>query len=345
MPSTIPIQNIYYLLVYAWDYLDESGLVDVESLDSTELVDLYAAVLWSGIRHLSRRGLHQDYVSFEEDIAGIRGRVDVAATARRMLAQHGRAHCMFDELHVNTLPNRILLATTHRLIESSQLDLDLRRQGIEIVRGMRQVSTTEISSRTFRSVQLYGASRTYRFLLDLCRLIIESSFVNESTGDVRFRDFVRDPKALARLYEKFLFNFFRRECPHAEVSSDRITWEATSVDDPDLSYLPQMQTDISIRTPGHTLIIDAKFYEHTFQSNYGKDTVHSGNLYQLYSYLQNLKQRDGNSKSLRGLLLYPTVRAHHRKSYNLLGHFVGIATVDLTRSWRDIKSELLDLVS
>ena len=34
----IPIQNIYYLLCYAWDKLEEKEVVDVDPIESTSLV-------------------------------------------------------------------------------------------------------------------------------------------------------------------------------------------------------------------------------------------------------------------------------------------------------------------
>jgi len=52
----IPIQNIYYLLCYAWDKLEEKEIVDVEPLDSTSLADLFARVLINGTNHLLKRG-------------------------------------------------------------------------------------------------------------------------------------------------------------------------------------------------------------------------------------------------------------------------------------------------
>ena len=38
----IPIQNIYYLLCYAWDKLTEKEVVGVEAIDTTTLADLFA---------------------------------------------------------------------------------------------------------------------------------------------------------------------------------------------------------------------------------------------------------------------------------------------------------------
>ena len=52
----IPIQNIYFLLCYAWDKLDERDVVDVDPVGITELVDLFSRVLISGTNHLLKRG-------------------------------------------------------------------------------------------------------------------------------------------------------------------------------------------------------------------------------------------------------------------------------------------------
>jgi 5-methylcytosine-specific restriction enzyme subunit McrC len=37
----IPIENIYYLLCYAWDKLAEKEVVEVNPLESTSLADLF----------------------------------------------------------------------------------------------------------------------------------------------------------------------------------------------------------------------------------------------------------------------------------------------------------------
>ena len=47
---TIPITNIYYLLCYAWDRLDEKDVVDVHPEEEKDLADLFARVLVSANR-------------------------------------------------------------------------------------------------------------------------------------------------------------------------------------------------------------------------------------------------------------------------------------------------------
>ena len=63
----VPIQNIYYLLCYAWDKLEERDLVDVSMSDYTQLADLFAKVLINGTTYLFKKGLDRDYIDIEED--------------------------------------------------------------------------------------------------------------------------------------------------------------------------------------------------------------------------------------------------------------------------------------
>ncbi|MDB4308161.1 5-methylcytosine-specific restriction endonuclease system specificity protein McrC [Gammaproteobacteria bacterium] len=346
MSSPIPVKNIYYLLAYAWDRLPESEVTDVSAMDSTELADLFAAVLAGGIHHLLRRGLDQNYISHEEEIAGVRGRINIGVTARRMLVSHGRTYCEFDELSVDTLPNQILRATVRRLLKAPKLDAELRGSLRGLTRELGGISDIPLTKHAFRTVQLHGNNRYYRFLLNICELVLDMALVDEEEGDYKFRDFIRDDKAMARLFEAFIRNFYAKERPDLNIRSENIAWQATSQSDPDLLFLPNMRTDISVRDKPHTktLIIDAKFYRQTFQKYYEKETIHSANLYQLASYLQNLEVRDGPDSVADGMLLYPVVKDPVRLSYELNGHRVRICTINLAADWQDIRKELCGLV-
>ena len=59
----IPIQNIYYLLCYAWDRLEARDLIDVSSLAGSRTENLFAKVLAEGTSHLFLRGLDRGYIA------------------------------------------------------------------------------------------------------------------------------------------------------------------------------------------------------------------------------------------------------------------------------------------
>jgi 5-methylcytosine-specific restriction enzyme subunit McrC len=57
----IPIENIYYLLCYAWNKLDEKERVNVSIDDKTELLDLFAKILINATKMLLKRGIDKNY--------------------------------------------------------------------------------------------------------------------------------------------------------------------------------------------------------------------------------------------------------------------------------------------
>lgn len=345
MATTIPIQNIYYLLCYSWNTLEEADVTDVSGMDSTELADLFAKVLISGTNHLLRRGLTREYETQETEMASIRGRIDVARSARRMLLQHGRAICSYDELSVNTLPNRIIKTTIRRLSGAAKLDKRLRHQLLLAYRELEGIEDIQLNRMAFRRVQLRRNARFYRFMLSICEIVANSWLVDENTGEQRFRDFLRDEKAMARLYENFILNFYRIERPDLEVRREEIRWSATATDESALAYLPVMKTDISIRSGQQTLIVDAKFYQNTLSNYYDSESIHSENLYQLFTYLKNLEVRGGADAIASGMLLYPVVDKRVRLQYEIQGHAVHICTIDLAQDWKDLRDEMMELVS
>lgn len=344
MAEVIPIRNIYFLLCYAWDRLAEGNLVDVSALDSTELADLFGAVLLNGTHHVIRRGLDQGYQAFEGELASIRGRVDVAASARKMLLVHGRACCVYDELNVNTLPNRILKATLRHLTHIPTLDDSLRKKLRVLTRSLGDIEDIHLTKLSFRQIQLNGNKRFYRFLLNVCELVQGACLVDEATGTYRFRDFLRDERQMARLFENFIYNFYRIERPKMTATRERIYWTALSEEDPELQLLPTMLTDVVLRDKQRTIVIDAKYYKETLQTHYDKETVRSLHLYQLFAYLKNLEPRGGVDAQAEGILLYPVVDQNIRLSYQIPGHMVRIRTVDLSRPWQEIHNDLLQIV-
>ena len=67
---------------------------------------------------------------------------------------------------------------------------------------------------------------------------------------------------------------------------------------------PVMQSDIHLQRGNTVLIIDAKYYSHTTQSQFDKHTIHSNNLYQIFTYVKNRSYQFGEEKNtVSGMLL------------------------------------------
>lgn len=82
---SIPIENIYYLLCYAWNKLDEKDRVAVSAEDYTKLLDLLAKVLINSTRILLKRGIDRNYVDVTAEFAGVKGKLQLSETIKSQL--------------------------------------------------------------------------------------------------------------------------------------------------------------------------------------------------------------------------------------------------------------------
>jgi 5-methylcytosine-specific restriction enzyme subunit McrC len=344
--SKIPIQNIYYLLCYAWNKLEERDVVDVTGIETTSLVDLFAKVLGGGVERLLRRGLDRGYVEYTEDTRCLRGKLLFSSTLKRDLLMKAQVHCEFDELSHNVLHNKILKTTLRQMIRVESLDRQLKDRLVGLYRRFHEVDEIELSSSVFGRVQLHRNNAFYDFLLKICELVYENLLASETPGKRKFRDFLQnDATAMGILFEEFVRNFYKIETSWYKVYKEEINWKAGALDELSVQYLPRMETDISIESKEYKIVIDTKFYKETLTSNRGGiEKIRSQHIYQIYAYLKNLEKQGGVNTNCTGVLLYPTVQKQLGLSYNIDNHKVMIQTVNLNQEWQSIDRDLRELL-
>lgn len=342
MAGEIPIQNLYYLLSYAWNHLAENEEVSIATKDCHSLTELLARILAKGTQRLIKRGLERDYLNHREETAIPRGRMDMTASFGLLAAKRGRLVCDFDELSHNTLPNQILKRTITDLLKAQgfgETTTALLHQQHEMLRSIEEIS---ISARTFRRVRLHRNNRDYRLLLNICELLHDSRLPTQEDGQVRFRDFFRDPKKMPLLFEAFVRNFYQQEQVEYTVGAIQLEWDV-ACDEESRAVLPIMRTDVSLQSAQRSIIIDCKFYKEAFTSRYEQGKVHSSHLYQLYAYLRNAERYPGWESS-DGILLYPAVSHSFDHCFIIEGRQIRVVSINLDTDWQEIHSSLLDLL-
>ena len=198
----IPIANVYYLLCYAWRHVEERDLVRLDALDELDRVhDLLGTVLVQGTFRLTRQGIDRGYRDVREDLAGIRGKVDVGRTVKRALRSRGRVACAFEELTPDVPHNRILRSTLSALLRVRDLDGDVRAGVRRAYEKLASVTVVRVTRHMFDQVQLDGNRRYYRFLLSVCRLVHNLLLVDERSGEHRFAGLT--DAVMSRVYEDF----------------------------------------------------------------------------------------------------------------------------------------------
>jgi 5-methylcytosine-specific restriction enzyme subunit McrC len=340
----IPIQNIYYLLCYAWNRLAERDTVDVHGIDTTSLVDLFAKVLIGGMGHLLKRGLDRGYISRSEEGRCIKGKLNFGPTIKQNLLIQAKVSCDYDELSHNVLHNRILKATIRSLIAVDSLNKDLREQLIGLYRKLHGIDDIGLSSRLFSLVLLNRNNSFYDFLLKICELVYDNLLPTEDPGKCKFRDFLQDENRMSALFEEFVRNFYKLEAIDCKVGREDISWHAV-IDEKDKIYLPKMQTDISIERCDSKTIIDTKFYKEALITHYGQEKIQSGHLYQMHAYLTHLEKKGGINSSCSGILLYPTVDKDWCIPMRIFDKYrVTVCTINLNQDWNGIHKDLMNIL-
>ena len=104
-----------------------------------------------------------------------------------------------------------------------------------------------------------------------------------------------------------------------------------------------MQSDITLFKGNRTLIIDAKYYARNTQTQYNVHTLHSGNLYQIFTYVKNRDAEYGEAPhEVSGMLLYAKTEEQIQPDhvYHMSGNKISVRTLDLNCDFAEITAQL-----
>lgn len=338
-----PIQNVYYLLCYAWDKLAEKDVVAVEAINSTTLVNLFARVLINGTHHLLKRGFDRGYVPQHEWTGRLRGRICFQDAIRRNATLTGRLPCHFDELSYNVLHNRLLKATMRRLIRAPGLEAAECSEGLaRLCRLFSDIEDIDPNNRLLRPGAASPQQPVLRFPSQGLRTDPpQPARVREARhqqihgfrpGQAADGDPVREfrPHVLSRPYR------LQGQAGQYQVALDCRGRGLRH------RCLPRMQTDISLTSDSRKIIIECKFTPEATQQHYEAVTLRSSHLFQIHAYMENLEGEQADTCEM--MLLYPSVDRPLSADYVHKGHRIRIRTINLNQSWQLIHRDLLALL-
>ena len=337
--KTIFIKNIYYMLSYAYTPLTQGGYESVEKESFENVHNLFAAILSKGIGKQLKQGLYREYIERQENLTTLKGKIDIYGTVRNQMARKKLISCEFDELSVNNLLNQIIKTTAILLIRHKIVRTEYKSELKKSMLFFSEVDTIEPSSINWSGIRFQRNNKTYRMLIGICQLVLEGMLLTTDQGDYKLASFLK-PDLMNKLYEKFILEYYNQEHKELRASASQIPW---ALDDGIGTLLPVMQTDIMLTKGEKTLIIDAKYYSHVVQSHWGSTTAHSGNLYQIFTYVKN-KEEELKDKPhiVSGMLLYAKTDegVTLNNEYQMSGNRIGIRTLDLNQEFVEIRRQL-----
>lgn len=337
----IPIRNVYYMLAYAFQVLQEKGYKRMGEESFENIADLMAAILARGISTQVKRGLSKDYISQVEITSSLRGKIDMTASIKGNTLRQKKLVCCFDEFSANERKNQIIKSTVQLLLHA---DISSARKK-ELQKLMSYFSAVDVVDlhQVHWHMRYNRNNQTYQMLIAICELVVKGLLQTTVDGKTKLMDFL-DEQRMCRLYEKFILAYYKKEWPALSVNASEIKWQ---LDEGDPFLLPNMRSDITLQKGNRVLIIDAKYYAHTMQQRYDKRMVHSHNLYQIFTYVKNKAYGfpDG-SHQVAGMLLYAKTdeELQPNQTYQMHGNTISVRTLDLNLPFEEIAGQLDNIV-
>ena len=349
----IYIKNIYYMLSYAFNVLHEEYYENIDKEDFENVYNMFAAILEKGISKQIKQGLYKTYISKTDDLLTLRGKIIINNTVRNKVQHSNNLNCEYDELSENNILNQILKTTVDILLREKSVDKKYRSELKKDMLYFSHIDTLDAKSIRWDRLQYQRNNKNYQILLNICYFIIDKLLMTTDKGNYKMKTFSDEHMNL--LFERFVSEYYRKHYSSKDNKyslkmyyQNSLKWniENDKSDGNMLRFLPTMRRDITLydRITDKTLIIDTKYYKSMFQVNRDKESFHSNNLYQIFTYVKNADI--GNKGNVAGMLLYAKVEGELTLNgkVTVCGNEIYVRTLDLNKDFEKICRQLNEII-
>lgn len=327
-------------VAYAFRILRQKNYDEIAAEEFDDIQDLFAVILAKGVSQQLKQGLHKEYITKNEGLSVMRGKLDIYGTIKNQIQRKKSLSCEYDELSVNNIFNQILKTTMTILIRDSGVKKSHKADLKKIILFFHDIDIIEPSRIRWSSLMYQRNNKNYEMLINICYFVLDGMLQTTDKGNYKMMTF--SDEHMHRLYEKFVLEYFKRHHSYlSEVRAAQVKWNlATDTEESMIRFLPAMQTDIFLRYKEKVLIIDTKYYGNSMQKQYDKVTIHSGNMYQIFTYVKN--QDVENNGRVSGMLLYAKTEEAITPdcSFVIGGNKISVKTVDLNKEFKLIAAQL-----
>src|SRR6478752_1495488 len=189
---TIAISNVYVMLAYAFRAIRSEGKDRIEAQRFSHLHDLLAEILVRGVGSQVKRGLHRDYLQRRDEVATVRGRIDISRTIATRSTNRSRLACEFDEYELDTHHNRALKSVIVLLIRQGDVTKPRKDALRRLLPYLDAVTLVVPTSIRWTALTYHRANARYRLLLGVCELVVRGLLPTQDAGTVKLTSWVSD---------------------------------------------------------------------------------------------------------------------------------------------------------
>ena len=171
---------LVHMLAVAWGLRVADGELAALNTQRHDLLELLIRLFAERLLIAVRRGLPRRYLGRQEDLARLRGRLDIKRQFTHLAIRPDRLACRFDELSVDTPLNRVLKAAVSRLAGLAHSAENSRRLG-ELAARFEPVRNS--SDPLGEPVHLDRTNTAFHDLHRLAKLLLSGEWQSTTAGD------------------------------------------------------------------------------------------------------------------------------------------------------------------
>ena len=191
----INIKNIYWMLAYAFNNLNEADtkLIDKEEFDN--IYDLFCVMLTQEISKLIKRGLFKEYITTTDEISSLKGKILLNDSIKKNSQKKMKMYCEFDVYSENIYLNQIIKTAAMYLIYSKKITDKVKIKKLKnVLNYLRDVDTVSIKTIKWNSIRYTKNNKIYKISINICHLIIDGLLSTKSDGKIEFKNYIDDQK-------------------------------------------------------------------------------------------------------------------------------------------------------
>ena len=233
----IKIQNVYYMLSYAFHNLNKDGIKKYSSEKFEYIDDLFTVILAKGIATQVKRGLGKEYVYYTDELVSPRGRINISETLKMRVGKRNSVCCDLDELVENTYMNQILKSVSLLLLRSKDVARVNKKQLKKVLLYFSNIDVINCRDIEWNRLKYDRNNVSYKMLMNICYLVVKGMIMSEKDGELKVSRYINDQQ-MHVLYEKFILAYYKKHFPQFKVTQSHIPW---NTDDGMIELLPRMR--------------------------------------------------------------------------------------------------------
>ncbi len=321
-------RRLVHMLAVALDLKIDAGQVTSLDVQHETLLEILIHLFSQKLVDVVRQGMPRRYVEHIDDLAVLRGRLDVTRQFTIFAADPSRLACRYDALTDDIALNQIMKAAVVKLAGIAQ-SADNQRRLRELTFAYADIATQPIFALRWDQVVLDRTSVRWRELFNLACLLLGERFQTTSAGSDDGYSLLFE---MNTLFEEYVARTLRRALANTDfrvVSQGGLLYCLEAADGRGLF---RTRPDILVKCGDEIVqVIDTKWKRIADRIDDPKQGVSQGDVYQMMAYGQLYKCN-------RLTLLYPHHAALNRSEgvhtvHQVAGHNrrLETATIDISR--------------